>query len=79
MEQRLLSPALAATPIFGPTLPLARATSYANASGTTTFNVSLALQVNCTIARVAIQQNLDIDYMFMGPRLAPYKHGFNAS
>lgn len=79
MEQRLFSPALAATPTFGPTRPLARAASYANGTGTTTFSVTLALQANCTIACVGIQRNLETDYMFIGTRLAPYKHICNAS
>lgn len=77
MKERSFLLAPAVTLVFGPSLPLARAASYANVTGTATFNV--ALQATCTIARVGIQKGVQANYMSIRTGLAPFKHGCDAS
>ncbi|MFM0290925.1 Csu type fimbrial protein [Paraburkholderia megapolitana] len=50
MNKQFLSPVFAVVLAFGAGAPLANAATYSNGTATATFNVTLTLQANCTIA-----------------------------
>lgn len=50
MKQTLLASALAVALAIGPAVPVTQAATYNNGTATAAFNVTLALQANCTIS-----------------------------